>query len=658
MTGDIVHVVGQGSTADENSSQETPASDAPENAGASHEPEDGSPDLSSPDRDDNESSVSTAAGGDSGSQVNVTTTPPAGALFVEGAVQGKLCTMLVDTGSAATLLSEWFVTVQLGYDLDDLLALRQNEDLVGPSGESLDIVAALEADLILQGAEIRQRVRVVRGLAYDCLIGRDVLAYIPCKISSNGEGSLSFSTGNTQNTALDILTRQKVQIPARSQMVVRAKAQRRGGERVPFVGLVSSSNSSESFVVARSVVEPDQEGFLPVCVLNPTDSPLLLRRKTKLGHLAGLQDVDVVAAVQENAAQVSSKPSASLWDKLHVDSSELSDSQVTAVRHLIQRNADVFASSSEDLGRTTLLEMEIDTGGHTPIRQMPRQMSPKQREEVAGQVEKLLRQGVIEPSCSPWSSPIVLVKKKDGTTRMCIDFRALNAVTRRDAFPLPRVDDTLDALGGAKFFSTLDLCSSYHQIPIAAKDREKTAFSTIDGHYQYTSMPFGVCNGPSLFQRLMTLTLAGLQWQMCLIYLDDIIVFGRTFDEHQARLHAVLDRLRKAGLKLKPSKCFLFCTQVDYLGHVISADGIATDKTKQQAVLEWPTPTNVKTLRAFLGFANYYRRFVQGFAQRAAPLYDLLRKNVTFKWSAAVWSSLRGTPFGFGVGTCTGVSQL
>ena len=196
--------------------------------------------------------------------------------------------------------------------------------------------------------------------------------------------------------------------------------------------------------------------------------------------------------------------------------------------------------------------MDINTGGHAPIQQMPRRMSPRQREEVAGQVKKL--QGVMEPSSSPWSSPIVLVKKK--------------------------------------FCSTLDLCSGYHQIPIAAKDREKTVFSTIDGHHQYTFLLFDVCNGPRLFQRLMTLTLAGLQWQMCLIYLDDIIVFGRTFVEHQGRLDAVLDKLRKAGLKLKPSKCFLLCTQVDYLGHVISADGIAMDKTKQQAVLEWPTPTS------------------------------------------------------------------
>ena len=152
-------------------------------------------------------------------------------------------------------------------------------------------------------------------------------------------------------------------------------------------------------------------------------------------------------------------------------------------------SADIFASSSEDLGRTTLLEMEIETGGHAPIRQMPRRMSPKQREEIAGQVEKLFCQGVTEPS-SPWSSPIVLAKKKDGTTRMCIDFRTLSAVTLRDAFLRPRVDDTLDALGGAKFFLTLDLSSGYHQIPIAAKDREKTAISTIDGHYQCTSMSF------------------------------------------------------------------------------------------------------------------------------------------------------------------------
>ena len=216
---------------------------------------------------------------------------------------------------------------------------------------------------------------------------------------------------------------------------------------------------------------------------------------------------------------------------------------------------------------------------------------------------------------------------------MCIDFRRLNAATRRDAFPLLRVDDTLDALGGAKFFSTLDLCAAYHQIPVAERDRPKMAFSTTDGHFQFTSMPFGVCNGPSQFQRLMTLVLAGLQWNTCLISLDDVIVFRKTFEEHQARLQQVFMRLRSAGLKLKPSKCFLLCSSVAFLCHVICADRVLTDPEKVCIVRDWPCPTSVSAVRAFLGFCSYYRRFVKDFAHRAGPLYDLLRKSTVFRWT-------------------------
>ena len=216
-------------------------------------------------------------------------------------------------------------------------------------------------------------------------------------------------------------------------------------------------------------------------------------------------------------------------------------------------------------------------------------------------MDDMLNQDVIEPAHGPWSSPIVLVKKKDGSSRFCIDFRRLNSVTRKDAHPLPRIDDTLDALAGAQWFSTIDLASGYWQVEMEDRDREKTAFVTPFGLYQFKVMPFGLCNAPSTFQRLMELVLAGLHWSTCLVYLDDIIIFSHTMEDHFQKLEAVFQRLQQAGLKIKPRKCSLFRKSVHYLGHIVSQQGVHTDPEKTKCVAAWSTPMNLNDLRKFLG---------------------------------------------------------
>ena len=274
----------------------------------------------------------------------------------------------------------------------------------------------------------------------------------------------------------------------------------------------------------------------------------------------------------------------------------------------------VFALS--DLGRTNHTTHQIDTGTAKPIKQRPRRTSPWKQVEINRQVDNLLDREVIKESNSAWSSPVELVTKKDGSQRFCVDYRMVNAVTVPSAFPLPCIDDTLDALAGVKWFATLDLASGYCQVPMDPSSSDKAAFVTASGLYEWTVMPMGLTSAPSTFERLMESVLKGLKLKTCLIYLDDVIIYGRSFEEELERLDEVFSRFASAGLKLKSRKCVLFQKSVAYLGNIVNEHGIETDPAKVERVRKWPVLENVTEVKSFLGLTSCYRRFCPKFADR------------------------------------------
>ena len=251
--------------------------------------------------------------------------------------------------------------------------------------------------------------------------------------------------------------------------------------------------------------------------------------------------------------------------------------------------------------------------------------------EEEAHLEKMLKAGVIQPSISEWASAPVLVRKRDGTVRWCVDYRALNSVTVKDVFPLPLVDDCLDTLAGNQWFSKLDANSAYWQIKINEADRKKTAFITKYGLFEHIRMGFGLCNAPATYAHVMNLVLRGIMWSIVLAFLDDILVLGSTFLDHLSHLREVLLRFRRHQLKLKPKKCIMFQKKVDFLGRIISAEDIELTEADIKAVLEWPTPRNTREVEQFLGLVNYHRNFIKSFARHAVPLYRLTGKHA-FLW--------------------------
>ena len=416
-----------------------------------------------------------------------------------------------------------------------------------------------------------------------------------------------------------------------------------------------SVEQKTNIVVNDAVVKPEHAGIAQVLVVNPSGFTQYMERGTRLGSaspaVVETSDVslDCPKVWRTQSEPLICCPALVDWRKKRLEETleepHLPNQEKMMLLDFLTVHHHAFCLEDGERGETDLIFMEINTRDAQPRRQPVRRMPPAVRQEVSRQSGEMQNNGVIVPSKSPWASPVVLVKKRDGSHRFCVDYRSLNAVTTPDSFPLPRIDDLLDKLGKSRYFSTLDLALGFWQIRMHPSSQDKTAFVVPQGLYEFRVMPFGLTNAPGVFQRLMQRVLSDLNppcgTEFVSVYLDDILIFSRSLEDHLRHLQVVIEKLVAVGLKLKPAKCHFARTELEYLGHTITREGLKTNTRLVEAVRDFPVPKAVHDVRRFLGMASYYRRFIYNFARIAAPLHYLTKKDSQWLWTPRCESAFK-----------------
>ena len=541
--------------------------------------------------------------------------------YVPGKLQGVPTDFLIDSGSTYTIIDE---ELYEGLPENVKTPLEPLEMVLrSANGEILKVLGQTNMQLEIGNQTFQYPVKVVALGDNSAILGLDFMSDEECVVYM-GNGIMQIGSKSvrirlhkqSEIKCARIQVEHTVCIPPNHEMIISGKINHRHRNFDEMIGAIEPTKSlseEKGLLVARALVNTNVS-IVPVRLANFNSESVVLEKGQTLAMIHPV-DADNIRVLEISECKTGETDQRSVPKHLQcvIDSlpEDLTMEQKHQVENLVITYQDTFTGPDGKVGQTDLVEHTIDVGNARPVKQRHRNVPMHLQSQVDEELVKLEENGEIEDSTSPWSSPLVIVPKKDGKLRICTDYRRLNEVTEKDAYPLPLVSECLTSLSGGRYFNTLDLAQGYHQVRLAEPDKAKTAFSTRRGLKHWNVMPFGLCNAPGTFQRLMEVVLNGLQWERLILYLDDVIVFASTWDETMKNLEMVLKRFRQAKLTLKPAKCKLMQHSVEFLGHIVSQDGIQCDPKKLEAVREWQRPLKVKDVRSFVAFCQYYRKHIK-----------------------------------------------
>lgn len=528
-------------------------------------------------------------------------------------INGRPVTGYVDLGSQCTLMRySQAISMGITWSVNDLPAMRGiGNNIVMPIGSAtvtIEICSIVESVLIYIVDD-----NVIR---YDVLIGHSFTEK-PGIVIVKITGSLAFKRDSPSRCPLNL--REDTALPPGELMVVPVCSNVDYSGHVYVRGSLRGKTGSEYYLMPGEYEICD--GASGLLIQNVSREIINLKKSSLITRALPVREYKDVRMLELKDLES---------DSILSYGSQLTEEKIAELQTMLMKYKTCFSNNLKDLGFTNAAQMEIKL---TDTRPIVYRLSVPERKVVREMVQEMIDADIVTESNSSCASPILLVKKKTGERRICVDYRSLNRKTVKEHYPLPLIDDQLDRLAGNSIFITLDLASGYYQIPIAPELRDKTAFVTPDGQYQFKRMPFGLANAPSVFQRTMNQILAKVKNKFALIYMDDILIPARSFEEGLGRLEEVLRIISESGLTLNLSKCNFFRKEIDFLGFEISGNGIRPGTRKITAVSNFPTPRNVHEVRQFIGLASFFRRFVRGFAIIARPLTDLLKNRVAWEWT-------------------------